>query len=101
MRVWGDLVNYEQFTSEDEFEYVTLADKSVVRAEGKGSVNVYLRDTNGEKVPVTFENVLYVPNLERLISISQLTEHEEVEVSFKNQMALLHVGGRCFIFGQS
>ena len=88
----GDLVNFRKFTSEDEFEYVTLADKSIVRAVGKGSVNVYLRDINGEKVPIRFENVLYVPNLERLISISLLTEHDEVKVSFKNKKALLHIG---------
>ena len=36
-----DLVNFKKFVSKEEFEYVTLADKSVVAAVGKGSVNVY------------------------------------------------------------
>ena len=67
-----DLVDYEEFDREkyDESQYVTLADKTVVRAAGQGKLNVHLRDTDGRIVPVTFENVLYVPNLERLISIS-------------------------------
>ena len=95
----NDLVNFRDFQEEDEFEYVTLADKSIVKAVGKGSVNVYLKDENGVKVPVTFENVLYVPKLERLISISQLTERKDVEVSFKNKVAVLQISGRKFIFG--
>ena len=66
---------------------------------GKGSVNVYLTDVNGIKVPVTFSNVLLVPNLERLISISQLTENKDVEVNFKNKSALLKISGREFNFG--
>ena len=40
----GDLVSFKEFVSEDEVEYVTLADKSVVRAVGKGSMNIYLKD---------------------------------------------------------
>ena len=94
-----DLVSFKKFEKEEDFEYVTLADNSIVRALGKGCINVYLRDDNGIKVPVTFKNVLFVPKLERLISISQLTEHEGVEVSFKNKMAVLEISGRRFIFG--
>ena len=92
-------MNFTKFKSEEEAEYVTLADKSIVKAVGKGSVNLYLRDVNGKKVPVAFENVLYVPNLERLISITQLTERGEVEVTFKKKMAVMQISGRQFIFG--
>ena len=94
-----DLKKFKKFIKEEEYEYVTLADNSVVRAEGKGCLNVYLRDVNGKKVPITFENVLYVPNLERLISISQLTEKEGVEVNFSNRSAMLSISGRQFNFG--
>ena len=97
-----DLVNFKKFVREDEFEYVTLADNSVVKAEGKGNVNLYLCDENGVKVPVTFKDVLFVPKLERLISISQLTENkdEDVVVSFKNKCAILEIKGRRFNFGR-
>ena len=94
-----DLVNFHKFVREDEFEYVTLADKSVVRAEGKGCLNLYLTDLHGNKVPVTFSDVLYVPGIERLISISQLTEHEGVQVNFQNKLAILNIQGRQFAFG--
>ena len=50
-------------------------------------------------MPVTFRNVLFIPKFERLISISQLTENENVEVLFKNQSAVLQVSGRRFVFG--
>ena len=95
-----DLVNYEQFDHkiDDESQYVTLADKSVVRAVGQGSLNVYLRDVDGRKIPVSFKNVLYVPNLERLISISQLTRRG-AEVVFKENSVELRLGKRSFQFG--
>ena len=48
---------------------------------------------------MTFKNVLFAPKLERLVSISQLTEHENVEVSFKNKKAVLQINGMRFIFG--
>ena len=84
-----DLVNFKKFTSQTEFEYVTLADKSIVRAEGRGDLNVYLLDVNNKKVPITFRNVLFIPKFERLISISQLTESRNVEVLFKSQSVIL------------
>ena len=34
----------EKFEKEEDFEHVTLADNSIVRALGKGCINVYLRD---------------------------------------------------------
>ena len=77
-------MDYEEFNNEnffDEGQYVTLADKTVLRAAGQGKLNVHLRDVDGRIVPVTFENVLYVPNLERLISISQLTRRGAEVVS--------------------
>ena len=95
-----DLVDYEEFNKDnfDESQYVTLADKTVVRAAGQGKLNVHLRDVDGRIVPVTFENVLYVPNLERLISISQLTRRG-AEVLFKENSVELRLGERKFQFG--
>ena len=96
----GDLDDYKEFDKEndDESQCVTLADKSVVRAVGQGCLNIYLRDINGRKVPVTFKNVLYVPNFERLISVSQLTKRG-AEVVFKEKSVELRMGERCFEFG--
>ena len=61
-----------------------LADESVVRAVGQGNLNLYLSDDKGDKVPVTFKNVLHVPKMKRLISIGQLIKAEcEAKVTFK------------------
>ena len=93
-----DLANYKKFTSKEESQYVVLADKSMVKAEGQGNLNLYLRDTQGRRVPVTFRNVLYAPNIKRLISISDLTERG-AEVTFKRRTAVLTISGRRFVFG--
>ena len=78
---------------------VYLADKSVVPAIGKGNLNIILYDENGEKVPITFTNVMLVPKLKnRLISISQLTD-QDAEVTFKKKQCTLKYGERTFIFG--
>ena len=77
-----------------------LADKSVVRALGKGRINLYLQDENDRKVPVTFTEVLYVPNMKRLISISQLVKPgSNAEVTFKEKSVVLSINGRRFVFG--
>ena len=94
----SELVNYKKFIRKEEFQYVVLADKSIVRAEGQGDLNLYLKDEQGKKVPVTFKGVLYAPKFEKLISISQLIERGG-EVTFKGKSTLLTIGGRRFQFG--
>ena len=76
----------------------TLADKSIVHAAGKGNLNVHLTDVTGRKVPVTFEDVLFIPKMKRLISIGQLTQHGG-EVTFREKSVGLRVRGRNFHFG--
>ena len=95
-----DLANYNDFDEEDndESHMVTLADKSIVKAVGKGNLNVHLKDSKGEKVPVTFKDVLYIPKMKRLISVGQLTQAGG-EVTFKEKSAVLRVSGRSFVFG--
>ena len=95
-----DLVKYKQFDkkNKEETQYVTLADKSVIRAEGQGNLNVNLFDEFGKKVPVTFYDVLYVPNMERLVSVGQLTKRG-AEVTFRQDSAILNIRGRLFQFG--
>ena len=75
--------------------YVTLADKSVVKAVGQGDLNVYLPDKNGRKTPMKFSNVLYVPGIERLISVGQLTKRG-AQVIFTENSAILTIGGETF-----
>ena len=93
-----DLVDYKEFEENDKAQYVTLADKSVVKAQGKGKLNLYLKDERGKKVPVTFHDVLYVPSMTRLISIGQLTLRG-AEVSFKKNSVELKISGRKFVIG--
>ena len=95
-----DLVNFKEFDESDGKRFVELADKSVVRAEGYGELQVYLFE-NGKKVPILFKEVLYVPRIaKRLISIGQLTKKEGVEVLFKKENVLLRINGRELSFGK-
>ena len=104
-----DLSNYVEFEEGDKSHGITLADKSVVYAEGQGELNVYLFEKNGKKVPLTFKNVMFVPELKkRLISIGQLTkrggkEKQRVSVTFTDDKVVLRVvqgnGERIFEFG--
>jgi hypothetical protein len=95
-----DLANYEKFDEydNDESHMVTLADQSIVKAAGKGNLNVYLKDSEGEKVPVTFKDVLYIPKMKRLISVGQLTKAGG-EVTFRETSVRLNISGRNFCFG--
>jgi hypothetical protein len=95
-----DLENYRDIEEDDDEEshYVTLADKSIVHAVGRGDLNVYLNDVGGVKVPVTFKDVLYIPKMKRLISIGQLTKRGG-EVVFREKSVELRVSGRKFKFG--
>ena len=98
----SDLKGCEEFPENDNSSsrYVTLADGSVVRATGQGNLNVYLRDDSYNRVPVTFKNVLHVPNMKRLISVGQLTRPETgAEVTFKGNEVVLKVNGKRFVFG--
>ena len=95
-----DLENYRDIEEDDDEEshYVTLADKSIVHAVGKGDLNVYLKDVGGMKVPVTFKDILYIPKMKQLISIGQLTKRGG-EVVFREKSVELRVSGRKFMFG--
>ena len=71
----GDLVDCKEIdVKREKSEYVRLADKSIVKAVGRGNLNLYLPDVNGRKTPVTFRDALFVPGMERLILIGQLTK---------------------------
>jgi hypothetical protein len=83
----------------EEPRYVTLADKSIVPAAGVGDVNLVLTDENGEKVPVTLKEVLYVPKLKmKLVSVSVLDDRG-AEVSFKSGVCTVTASNRKFTFG--
>ena len=98
--VQRDLANLKYF-SDDQPRYVTLADKSVVRAAGSGNLNVYLRDNNGKSVPVTFKDVMFVPKLEkRLISIGQLAKRG-AQITFNRDSVKMRIAGKNFMFGHS
>ena len=59
-----DLANYTEFADDNDPRHqVTLADKSKVHGSGQGALCVYLKDENGEKVPVKFNEVMFVPKL--------------------------------------
>ena len=93
-----DIDKYQAFPA-DKPHFVTLADKSRVRALGKGNLNLYLLDENGNRVPVVFRDVMFVPKLQkRLISIGQLTL-KKAEITFKETSAVLKISGRSFNFG--
>ena len=95
-----DLVNYQKFDGNvpKKSQYVTLADKSVVKATGQGNLNTYLKDSKGNKIPVTLKDVLFVPKMKRLVSVGQLTKAGG-EVTFKAKSAVLKISGRSFHFG--
>ena len=98
----ADLTNFKEFEKNDNslYRYVKLADESVVCAKGVGNLNLYLTDEKNNQIPITFKNVLHVPNIKRLISIGQLTRPETgAEVTFKGSSAILRVNGRQFMFG--
>ena len=79
-----DLVDYRCF--KDPID-VKLADKTIVKAFGFGKVNIFLREVNGRNVPVSFEKVLYVPEIrKKLVSISQILDRGESTNSTKNNV---------------
>ena len=60
---------------------------------------MFLLDENGNRVPVVFRDVMFVPKLQkRLISIGQLTL-KKAEITFKETSAVLKISGRSFNFG--
>ena len=95
--VRSDFVNYKEFKTPLD---VQLADKSLVKAVGFGSVRVYLSEEKGRDVPIVIEKVLFVPQLQRrLISISQIVE-KGGEVMFQKKKCILTYHNRRFEFGQ-
>ena len=92
-----DLANYKKFKFPLD---VHLADKTVVQAEGFGKLNFYLSEKNGGDVPITLENVLFVPRLKKkLLSISQITK-KGPEMTFSARSCTLNFLGRHFEFGE-
>ena len=78
---------------------VALADKSVIYAIGEGTVRTKMMDVKGNVVDIAFQNVLYVPHLQKkLVSISEVTKRG-AEVIFKTDICILSCKGRRFKFG--
>ena len=95
--VVSDFVEYKKFCSPLD---VLLADKSVSKAVGIGSVKVLIRNARDEDVCVEFRNVLYVPLLtKRLVSISQMTQ-KGAEITFKKDSCELYFHNMKFRLGQ-
>ena len=95
--VKSDFVYYKEFAMPLD---VRLADKSLVKAVGFGSVQIYLSEEKGREVPIEIEKVLFVPELQkRLISISQIAG-KGGEVTFKKKICVLSYQKRTFPFGQ-
>jgi hypothetical protein len=89
---------WEHFTDLRDTEVrmeISLGDDTIFRVVGCGIVT-FQRDGLPH---ISFKDVLYVPGLKNLISVSTLQDRD-IEVSFRGTKVLIHPKGSCLTSGQ-